>query len=91
MSRPRSWIAPSLGLAGAVSCSFAVTAFLARVRANEIAEGEIASRDYYLSVGHAYSGGFATGFFLCLSLVLLGLGAAAWIEARRRPRGVSVS
>jgi Na+/proline symporter len=89
MSRRERWTALVIGIPGALFCLGAVAVFVGRVVTNDLAKmPRIPSTEYYLAVGDAYSGGFATGFFLCLSLVLVAVAIAAWVEVRRSPRNV---
>ena len=84
MSRRHRWTALAIGIPGALTCLGALILFLSRVVNNDLATfAKIPSRDYYLAVGDAYSGGFVTGFFLCFSLVLVAVAAGKWIESRR--------
>ena len=84
MSRRHRWTALAIGIPGILACLGALVLFVARVLNNDLATyPRIPSSEYYLAVGDAYSGGFATGFFLCFSLVLVAVAAGKWIESRR--------
>lgn len=73
-----------VAMSGALVCLGALAAFVSRVLHNDLARpAPGAERQYYLEVGQAYSGGFATGFFLCFFLVLMGLVTVAYFDSRR--------
>lgn len=91
MSHRDRLAALAIGIPGALFCLGALGVFVGRVFNNELARfPRIPSTEYYLAVGDAYSGGFATGFFLCFSLVLVAVAVGAWMEARRASRTVPV-
>lgn len=84
MSHRHRWAALAIGIPGALVSFGAVAVFVGRVLNNDLATfARIPSSEYYLAVGDAYSGGFATGFFLCFFLVLVAVAAGAWVESRR--------
>ena len=85
MQKPLQRIAGALlGLGGIVACSLMLRSFMVRLWENRLPWGAgSTTRDHYLAVGDAYGDGFTTGFFACLSLMLLGSSIVAWIAQRR--------
>lgn len=84
MSGRHRWTALAIGIPGVLVCFAALVLFVGRVLNNDLATfAKIPSRDYYLAIGDAYSGGFVTGFFLCFSLVLVAVAAGRWMESKR--------
>jgi hypothetical protein len=78
------WIVAAIGFVGAAGCTVAVGLFLLKMLHNGLPwRFDQTAREHYLAVGRAYSGGFATGFFLCFFLTLLVVAGAAWIGQRR--------
>lgn len=79
------WIALTVAITGIISCLVILSGFLLTVAHNELAwEQDQTARDYYLSVGNAYSNGFATGFFFGFFLIVLAVVLSAWIDNRRK-------
>ena len=85
MKPQHRWIALTVAVTGTISCLVILAGFLLTIAHNELpwAQDQPA-RDYYLSVGDAYSKGFVTGFFLSFFLIVLAVVLSAWIEHRRK-------
>ena len=74
-----------IAIPGLLGCLAATTWFVVRILRNELGwHPNLPAREHYQAVGTSYSEGFATGFFLCLFLVLMGAALAGWRERRRR-------
>ena len=74
-----------LAIAGAGVCIVAVVGFILTIVQNDLPwhPGQ-GIREHYVAVGESYSKGFTVGFFLCFSLTVLAISAAALIDRRRR-------
>ena len=84
MTRRHRLAALAIGVPGALLSLGAVAGFVGQVVNNDLATfARIPSSAYYLAVGEAYSGGFATGFALCFFLVLVAVAAGAWADSKR--------
>ena len=67
-----------------IPCAAALGMFLLKMLNNGLPSPiDPSARAHYQAVSTAYSGGFATGFFLCFFLMLLAMAAAAWLDQRR--------
>ena len=86
MSRDSSrWIAILLAVAGTGICVTSLVSFVVTIVQNDLpwSPGQTI-REHYIAVGESYSQGFTVGFFLCFSLIVLAVSAAALVERRRR-------
>jgi len=79
------WIAIMLAVAGTGVCITALVSFVVTIVQNDLPWSPGQSiREHYIAIGESYSQGFTVGFFLCFSLTVLAVSAAALIERRRR-------
>jgi hypothetical protein len=79
------WFAILLAIAGTGFCTVALVDFVLTIVQNDLPwhPGQTI-REHYVAVGESYSQGFTVGFFLCFSLTVLSVSAAALVERRRR-------
>lgn len=76
--------AVAIAVAGIGGCAAALGMFFLKMLNNGLPwPVDQSAREHYRAVSAAYSGGFATGFFLCFFLMLLAITAAAWFDRRR--------
>jgi hypothetical protein len=74
----------ALAVPGIVVCVFSLALFVYRFANKGLNwTPEHQARDFYLAVGRGFGQGFAAGFFLCLFLVLAGIGLETWLAGRR--------
>ena len=69
MNRPLVLIVAVVGL---LVCVLAIVGFFSTIATNDLPVNQRAFHaEHYEAVGSAYSGGFAVGFFFCLSLIVI--------------------
>jgi hypothetical protein len=73
------------GAAGALICTGLLVRFVLAYRDNDLGWRKgISPPEFYEALGRHYGAGFLAGFFLCLSLMLLGAGLQSYRAQRSR-------
>ena len=85
MTRRGEVAAIVVGAAGALTCTGLLVRFVLAYRDNDLGwRNGISPPEFYEALGRHYGAGFLAGFFLCLCLMVVGVGLQSY--RGRRPR-----